>query len=176
MVQGDCSSANNRYLLDADVLITASRHYYAMDISPGFWSCIEHFGTLGQVRSIDRVRHEIVSPPNLVQWTTRLGNRFFLFSGSEEVVSVFSSMQTWVYSNDQFMDAAKEEFATKADGWLAAYAKVHNYVLVTNEVSNPDSRKRVPLPDLCNKFEVVPRDPFQMLRDLGVSLNWSAMP
>lgn len=168
------SPARVRYLLDANVFMTASHHYYSMDICPGFWRSVEHFGQQGMIRSIDRVRQEILSPPQLVQWATRQGNRFFEFSGLQDVVNVYSRMQTWAHNNSQFTAAAKEEFARNADGWLAAYARVNNYVVVTNEGPSPKAQRRVPLIDLCDKFEVLHRNPFNMLRDLGVSLDWSS--
>ena len=42
-------------------------------------------------------------------------------------------MQIWVQTNDQFLPAAKHEFAGAADGWLAAYAKVLERVKATGK-------------------------------------------
>ena len=59
-----------------------------------------------------------------------------------------------------------------ADGWLAAYARVYNAVVVTQEVFNADVRKRVPLPNVCRQFGVDCRDTFEMLRELEVRFDW----
>ncbi|MYC63628.1 MAG: DUF4411 family protein [Caldilineaceae bacterium SB0661_bin_34] len=42
----------------------------------------------------------------------------------------------------------KDECASVADGWLAAYAAVYGFV--TNEVPGPTAQRRVSLPDLCS--------------------------
>ena len=84
---------------------------------------------------------------------------------------VFSKMQMWVQSNTQFLPAAKFEFAEAADGWLAAYAKTHNAVVVTNEVFDPNVRRRIPLPNLCEQFDVDYLNTNDMLRELGVMFD-----
>ena len=88
-----------------------------------------------------------------------------------EIVNVFSEMHVWVQSNAQFLPAAKHEFAQTADGWLAAYAKTHNAIVVTNEVCNENSRRRVPLPNLCRTFDVKVCNTVDMLRGLGVTFD-----
>lgn len=80
-------------------------------------------------------------------------------------------MQMWVQTNDQFLPGAKHEFASVADGWLAAYAKVHRTVLVTNEVSDSNVRRRVPLPNLCKQFDIAYCNTIDTLRGLGVTFN-----
>ena len=84
----------------------------------------------------------------------------FMSSADQNVVDVFSEMQTWVRGNSQFLQAAEDDFGRVADGWLAAYAKVHGAVLVTHEVFRPGARKRVPLPNVCREFGVDYRNTF----------------
>ena len=58
-------------LLDADVFIAAKNRYYAFDICPGFWKSLVHHCGTGEIRSIDKVRSELLagSPTeNLAQW------------------------------------------------------------------------------------------------------------
>jgi len=73
--------------------------------------------------------------------------------------------------SSQYFDNAKAEFTTGADGWLVAYAKVHNAIVVTNEQSRPDAKSRVPLPNVCEQFEVSYTNTFSMLRDLFVHFD-----
>ena len=75
-------------------------------------------------------------------------------------------MIDWVNSKENFTKAAKEEFASVADGWLAATAKALGYILVTQEVHNDKAKKRVPLPNVCKAFDVNCIDLFAMLRQL----------
>ena len=67
------------------------------------------------------------------------------------------------------------EFAGEevADGWLAAYAKSRtSTVVVTLEEFNAQARRKVQLPNICKAFEVEWITPFEMLRRLGVELDW----
>ncbi|MBK8097278.1 MAG: DUF4411 family protein [Planctomycetes bacterium] len=68
----------------------------------------------------------------------------------------------------EYSDHAKAKFATEADGWLVAYSMVRGTTVVTNEQPRPDSRSRVPLPDVCSQFKVPSKDTFTMLRSLAV--------
>ena len=173
MDQPPPAEPRHTYLLDANVFMTACHHYYARDLCPGFWACLEHYSREGRLLSIDRVRQEIISPNELVDWVDQAPENMFAFSGELEVVDVFSAMQIWVQENDQFLPAAKDEFARVADGWIAAYAKVHDFIVVTNEVANTTTKRRVPLPSVCQQFSVVYQNPFQMLRGLGVNFDWN---
>ena len=78
----------------------------------------------------------------------------------------------WIYANDQFSPQAKNDFSRGADGWLVAYAKVHNATLVTLETYQQGARRRVPLPNVCKQFSVLHMDTFEMLSELGVRFDW----
>ena len=45
-------------------------------------------------------------------------------------------------------------------------------VLVTNEVSAPDAKARVPLPNLCAEFGVRYINTVELLRELNVRFDW----
>ena len=78
-----------------------------------------------------------------------------------------------VKGNRQFTEAAGDEFGRVADGWLAAFAKANHAVVVTQEVYDPNSKKRVPLPNLCRRFDVTSMDTFEMLKELDARFDWS---
>lgn len=73
----------------------------------------------------------------------------------------------WVFSQRQFTDAAKAEFASVADGWVIAYAAVNGLIVVTHEQYAPEAKRKVPMPNVCVEFDVAYVDTFSMLRDLG---------
>ena len=164
-------SFSTRYLLDANVFITAWRDHYPIDLHPVFWDCLQRFGQEKRLLSIDRVRAEIDSPKELVAWLRQHWRGAFSSTGNSEIVKVFSEMQRWVQSNDQFLAAARHGFAQTADGWLAAYAKVHSDIVVTNEVYNDNTRRKVPLANLCRQFDVDYCNTIGMLRGLGVTFD-----
>ena len=160
------------YVLDADVFIGAHRRYYAQDLCPGFWECLTHYCREKRLLSIDRVRSEIQPPDALFEWVSRAPSELFVSSAERLVITAFTEMVNWVQENEQFLPGAKTEFAEVADGWVAAYARVHNAVVVTQEVFNADVRKRIPLPNVCRQFGVDYRDTFEMLRELEARFDW----
>ena len=72
-----------------------------------------------------------------------------------------------MYSQPQFTDAARTEFASVADGWVIAYAAVNGLVVVTHEQFAPEAKRKVPMPNVCVEFDVEYVDTFSMLRELG---------
>jgi Domain of unknown function (DUF4411) len=165
---------DKKYLLDANVFIEAKRRYYAFDVCPGFWECLVwHHGQIS-VQSIDRVKQELeLGDDDLKQWVDSvMPSTCFASSDAAEVISEYAQMQIWVQQQPQFSQDAKAEFAAKADAWLIAYAKVNNLVLVTHEAPAPASRRRVPIPSVCEAFDVPYVDTFAMLRDLEAQFNW----
>ncbi len=51
---------NGPFVLDANVFIEAYRRYYGLDLCPGFWECLRHYGGHRRLLSIDRVRDELL--------------------------------------------------------------------------------------------------------------------
>ena len=164
------------FVLDANIFIEAHRRYYAQDLCPGFWECLIHYCREGRVFSIDRVRDEVlISQDRLSEWVKQAPDDLFVSSAEEPIIGAFMEMMNWVQGSSQFLPEAKEQFAGVADGWVVAYARVHNAIVVTHEVFNADVRKRVPLPNVCRQFDVDYRDTFTMLRDLEVRFEWTPL-
>ena len=160
------------FVLDTNIFIEAHRRYYAQDICPGFWECLRHYALTGRLLSIDRVRAEILDPDALVEWARQAPDELFVSTAEQPVIDSFRQMQAWVQGNTQFWFEGKEDFAVAADGWVAAYAKVHDAVVVTHEIFRANVRKRVPLPNICREFGIAYHDTFEMLRQLGISFDW----
>jgi hypothetical protein len=163
------------YVLDSDVFIAAKNSYYAFDICPGFWESLVQAHQHDQVRSIDRIKAELLAgqpKEDLVLWVKEtLPAGFFHGTQSEAVLDAYAEIALWVQRSAQYFDRAKAKFATEADGWLVAYSMVHGTTVVTNEQPRPDSRNRVLLPDVCAQFKVPSKDTFTMLRSLAVKLD-----
>ena len=161
------------FVLDANVFITAHRSYYALNLCPGFWDCLIHFFHEGRLMSIDRIRDELIDHDDpLSEWVKRAPTELFATSLEDAVTDSYRDVMAWVYANDQFSPQAKNDFSRGADGWLVAYAKVHNATLVTLETYHQGARRRVPLPNVCKQFSVLRMDTFKMLSELGVRFDW----
>ena len=161
-----------RYLPDADVLIAAYRDRYPPDLFPGFWDCLSHYLATGHLLIVDRVCDEIIFPAELPQWVEQATNDYFPTTATQPVVNAYRQLMDWVHENPQFTPAARADFARGADSWLAAYAMVHGAVVVTNEVSAPDAKRKVPLPDLCKQFQISSINTIAMLRGITANFAW----
>jgi len=160
------------YVLDANVFIQAARRYYAFDLAPRFWDSLVHHAGSGQLRSIDRVLWELDrGKDELAAWVNNDLSDSFASTDEADVIQAFGEIMAWVQEQSQFSDSAKADFASGADGWLVAYAKVKDCVVVTHEALNPVVRRKVPIPNVCQAFTVPYIDTFEMLRRLGVRFS-----
>jgi hypothetical protein len=160
------------FVLNSNVFIEAHRRFYPLDLCPGFWECIAFYCEDLRLISIDRVRSEILDGDALSEWVEGAPLELFASSAEPSIVANFASMMSWVGDSRQFQSEAQDEFARAADGWLAAFAKANNAVLVTHETYNPAKKRRVPLPNVCRQFGVDYCDTFTMLRELEVRFGW----
>lgn len=159
------------YVLDANVFIQAARRYYAFDVAPRFWDSLEQHAADGHLRSIDRVKQELErGKDELADWVKSNFNDAFASTDKDDVIQAYGEVMAWVQAQSQFSDAAKSDFASGADGWLVAYAKAKGCVVVTQELLDPVVKRKVPIPNVCQSFNVLFIDTFEMLRRLGVKL------
>ena len=159
---------SNRYLLDANAFIEAKERYYGFDICPGYWSSLLVQHDSRRLFSIDRIADELNEQDDVVkQWIrNEVPDTFFKKTEDQAVIDKFQEMVNWVYSQPQFTDAARTEFASVADGWVIAYAAVNGLVVVTHEQFAPEAKRKVPMPNVCIEFDVEYVDTFSMLREL----------
>lgn len=170
-------TAKRLFLVDSDVFITAKNTYYAFGICPGFWEGVIQQHEKGRVFSIDRVRNELLAgrkSEDLAQWVTKeLPPSFFLDAESGDVPNRYTEIMLWSQRHPAYADSAKAKFATGADGWLVAYAKLHDAIVVTNEVGAPNAKSDIKLPDVCAQFGVPVMNTFSMLTELAVRFELS---
>ena len=162
------------FLLDANVLINAARHYYAFDIAPVFWDKLLIHADDGKLKSIDHVKDEINrGSDELVDWVNGSFIDSFVPCNDPLVLAKYAEIMVWSQRHVQYSPSAKAEFAQfdLADSWLVAYAAVYNYVVVTHEEYNSTIRRRIPIPNVCDAFNVQYLNTFAMLRYLRVRLG-----
>jgi len=157
------------YILDTNVFITAKISYYSFDICPGFWDSLIYHYQNGDIRSIDKVKDELLEEKDkdLYEWINdKIPSDFFLSSADQNIRSNRQNIMSEVRKNTQYFDFAKDRFAKGADSWLIAHAMENEYLIVTNEETAPDSKKSIKIPDVCKKFTVTCLSPFAMLSNL----------
>ncbi len=157
------------FIPDSNVFITAKNFYYAFDLAPAFWKNLIRLAGKGRILSIDYVKDELErGKDDLAHWAKNDFSDAFISTAEEDVQESYREIMVWVQSQNQFSDAAKAEFARGADGWLIAYAKAKGCIAVTLEAFNPTIRRKVPIPNVCQAFDVPYVHTFDMLRSLGV--------
>ncbi|MFT5836951.1 MAG: hypothetical protein ACI9ZV_000452 [Candidatus Azotimanducaceae bacterium] len=166
-------SAPATYVLDANVFMEAHRRYYHMEICPGFWEVLAEHGP-ERLISIDKVKDEILAGDDLLKdWVkATIVETHFAATDDLAVLGHYRDLMRSVQANPHYLDRAKAEFATVADGWIAAYAKANGAKVVTHEEFDANIKKRVKLPNICRELGVETIDTFALLRDLEAKFVW----
>jgi len=159
------------YVLDTNVFIEAARRYYALDIAPGFWDALISVASEGRIISIDKVKGEIDQGNDaLKEWADSSFHKWFVSTDQEDVLYAYASVMQWAQSQAQYTPAAQEDFAKSPDGWVIAFGLAKGCIVVTHEVFDANTRKKIKIPNACEALKVQYIDTFRMLRDLGVKL------
>ena len=161
------------YLLDANVLITASNTYYQLDRVPEFWTWLIHQGESGNVKIPREIFEEITDGnDDLAQWAKRDEVQNALIFDEDVDVDEVRKVIEEGYANDL---SDEELIKVGRDPFLVAYASVDraNRKVVTTEVSKPRRvRGNRHVPDVCRDFGVVTCDTFQLMNELDFHTDW----
>lgn len=166
-------TAQQQYLLDANVFIEAHRRFYAFDIAPSFWEALVKHASEGRLLSIDRVRAELErGKDELATWAEQRFHSWFASTQEADVLESYGIAMRWAQTQVKYTNVAKAEFADSqnADAWLIAYARANDCILVTLETPDPKRRNKIKIPDACQALGVAFIDIFAMLRALKVRL------
>jgi hypothetical protein len=168
-------SGQPSYLLDADSFIRSKREHYAFDFCPGFWEALLDGFAKKRLSSIVPIRKELLRGTGkdaLATWVKdEVPEEFFASVEDPNVQDAYAKVVQWVEGHKQYSRAAKQKFVRGADPWLVADALVNRLVLVTYEVSSPESKAFVKLPDVAAHFKVACIPPYVLLRQLNVQLT-----
>lgn len=160
------------YAVDSNFFIQAHRASYPLDVATSFWNKVIELAEVGKIISIDKVKNEIFrNEDELKQWCEiNLPDNFF--KDTSTTVLQYSQVAKWAASRSgHYMPNALAEFldADEADAWLVAYALVDptQIILVTHEVSDPNRKNKIKIPDVCLANGVQYCNTIEMLRQLG---------
>lgn len=148
------------YLLDTDVLVASKRIHYHPDFCQLFWDWVDAGHGSGLFYSLDKVKDELEGGDDedlLKQWAKRPHLKSFFLS-SKPYTANWQRLAQWASTRSpSFTPGALAKFLDikSADAWLIAYASGNpGWHVVTNEVSAPDSKKDVKLPDAAQALGV----------------------
>ncbi len=83
----------------------------------------------------------------------------------------YSNIINYVNESKQYLQSAKDEFASIADSWLCAYGLAYDCTIVTLEKLQIDTKKRILIPNICTDFEIKYIDLLQFMRAIGIKLT-----
>lgn len=144
-------NSSEKFLIDANTLMTASRFFYAYDLVPSFWGTFENEIKAGNIVLLDMVKGEIDK-------------------GQDEVMQY---IQECGFYNEKGLNArARNEVA---DPWLIAAAAAKGYKMITFEQSaGPLNVKNksghVKIPDVAKYFDVEVYNLYHMMRQLKIKI------
>lgn len=160
-----------KYLLDANILIDAKNNYFRFDLCPDFWEWIKSYD---KMKSVFPVKEEMLAKEDeLAQWIKEeLDSSYFLdldIEIQENYRKIVDHIDGLV-----FKQSGKDKFLNGADGWLIAAAmSKKGTIIVTNENSNPESKKKIFLPDVASHFGIRCVQIFQILHQEGIILSFT---
>lgn len=160
------------FVVDSNFFIQAHRTSYPFDVATSFWSKIINLAENGTIISIDKVKNEIFkNEDELKQWCEiNLPDTFF--KDTTTALPHYVTIASWAAArSSHYLPNALSEFldGEEADAWLVAYglADIANCIVVTHELSQPNRRNKVKIPDVCLAHGVQFCNTIQMLRLLG---------
>lgn len=160
------------YLVDSNFFIQAHRFTYPLDIATGFWNKVKMLADSEIIFSIDKVRNEIYDKNDELENWCKANLPESFFKDSSQKMQEYSRITTWAFSKaNHYLPNALSEFlkADEADAFIVAYAlsDKDNYTIVTQEISQPNRKNRIKIPEPCNEFGVKFLNTIGLFRKLG---------
>lgn len=162
------------YIIDSNFFIQAHRASYPLDIAFSFWNKVKQLAAEGRIISIDKVKDEIYDKNDALEEWCRSNLPVDFFKDSSQIMEAYGAVCVWAISkSDHYMQNALNEFldADEADAFIVAYALTdpNNRILVTNEISQPNRKNKIKIPEACSAFNVQYVNTMDMFRQLGVT-------
>ncbi len=160
------------FVVDSNFFIEAHRNTYPLDIATGFWNKVQQLANAGRIISIDKVKNELYDKNDDLEAWCKANLPQDFFKSSDEIMAEYSRVTAWAMSmNHHYLQNALNEFldADEADAFLIAYtlADPANRTLVTQEISAPQKKSKIKMPDCCDAVGVTYTNTIDMFRQLG---------
>ncbi|WP_395690092.1 DUF4411 family protein [Nocardioides sp.] len=161
------------YLFDSNTFMEAARLYYHPEVAPGFWAWLIGDPMRDRIASVPAVQEEIANGEGeLVDWARNTVPDCFWRPVTPDTLRAAAELSTWATDPARaYKQAAIDEFLDSCDYWLIAEAHAAGLTVVTREVSAPESRSRIKIPDVCRAFGIDCAQPFPVYQRLGLRLQ-----
>ena len=163
------------YLVESNFFIQAHRVSYPLDVAFSFWNKVKQLAEEGKIISIDKVRNEIYHNNDTLEEWCRANLPDDFFKESSEAMAAYGQVVDWAISrSSHYMPNALNEFldADEADAFIVAYAlaDTNNRIVVTQEISEPNRKKKIKIPKAFNAFIIQFINTIEMFRQMKVTV------
>lgn len=160
------------FIVDSNFFIQAHRATYPLDIAIGFWTKVQQLAESRTIASIDKVKNEIYANNDELKIWCKENLPSDFFRSTTEAINEYRKVSEWALSKDShYMQSAINEFlgVDEADAFLIAFSLVDpdNRYIVTQEVSAPQKKSKIKIPDCCNALGVNYVTTIEMFRKIG---------
>jgi hypothetical protein len=159
------------YIVDSNFFIQAHRETYPLDIAFSFWNKVKQLAAVGKIICIDKVKEELFDKNDALESWCKENLPDNFFKDTSEVLVEYQKVINWAISTPQYTPAAINEFldADEADAFIVAYAlaDASSRTIVTQEVSQPEIKRKIKIPEPCNFFNIKFIKAMEMFRELG---------
>lgn len=168
------STVNQKYCLDANVLIQAWQKYYSPSLCPDYWNVLNKLGEAGRIFLPQNVFEEITrTEDNLTEWLKNSKLPIFAIDGN--VAKCLKQIYDANPLHQYLVDNTKQR--SLADPWVIAHALKENACVVTKEekVTTPNTT-RIKIPNVCDNMNIKWINDFQLLAELNVRFACAIAP
>jgi hypothetical protein len=160
------------YIVDSNFFIQAHRDTYPLDVAFSFWNKVRRLAIEGKIISIDKVRDEIYDKNDALEIWCKSNLPEDFFKDTAAIINEYQRVVAWAASrSSHYSQNAINEFldAAEADAFIVAYAlrEINSRIIVTQEVSRPEMKNKIKIPEPCNFFRIRYIRAMDMFREIG---------
>ena len=158
-----------KYCLDANVLIQAWQKYYSPKFCPDYWSLLNDFGEKGKIFLPQNVFEEIVkTEDDLTNWLK--DSKIPI----KEVDGLVANCLRDIYAanplHKYLVDNTKQR--SLADPWVIAHALKENACVVTKEEKvTALNTTRIKIPNVCDNMGIRWINDFEFVEELNIHFS-----
>jgi hypothetical protein len=160
------------YSLDTSYLVRAWTIWYPYEEFIGVWQVLVSAAAHGQIFVVDRVRDELDKQvPELVAFFDRFAKNWHSTTNDDAVLeNALQEFETEPLAGKIFRKYPPpniRKYLNVADPVLVLHAQLYGHVVVSNELSDKQTKKGPQIPDLCELRGVTHAAPAEFAGTLG---------
>jgi hypothetical protein len=160
------------YVIDSNFFIQAHRDSYPLDVAFSFWNKVKQLAHEGKIISIDKVKEELFDKNDALEKWCKENLPENFFKDTSDNLAQYIQITQWVSSKkEHYSPNAINEFLSvdEADAFIIAFAlcDIANRTIVTQEISRPEMKSKIKIPEPCQALNIRYIKSMEMFRELG---------